>query len=89
MDNNFSYENMSVAGTYTLKPAMGYLHTLTVNTTAAGTITIYDNASAASGKKIATLKSSIAEQTFIFDLEFSKGLTIVLAAASDVTVSFT
>jgi hypothetical protein len=82
-----AYKNISTATTTIVKPGAGVLHTLTVNTTAAGAITIYDN-TAASGTKIATLKASIAEQTFTFDVGFGTGLTIVTAAASDITVSF-
>ena len=83
----FEYENLNQAGTVTLKPAAGQLHTITVNTTAAGAITVYDN-TAASGKVIAVLKASVAEQTFLYDLEFHTGLTINLAAASDITVTY-
>lgn len=89
MEKNYSWENYAAAGTVVVKPDNGFLHAITVNTTAAGTITVYDNASAASGKKIATIKSNVAEQTFLYDLPFVNGLTIVLAAASDITVVFT
>jgi hypothetical protein len=63
------------------------LHTIVVGTTAAGSITVYDN-TAASGTILAVLKSSIAEGTFTFDVAFSTGLTIVTAAASLITVSW-
>lgn len=84
----YTYEHIQAAGTYVLKTDGGVLHTVTVNTTAAGTITLYDNTSAA-GKVIAVLKASIVEQSLVYDLDFSLGLTAVVAAASDVTVTFT
>jgi hypothetical protein len=84
---NLSWENLSGSGTFTLKSGPGYLHTLVINSTAAGAITLYDNTSAA-GKKIAILKSNVVEGTYLYDLSFTDGLTIVLAAASDITVSF-
>lgn len=88
MDDNFTFENMSAAGTYVLKTGACFLHSITVNTTAAGAITVYHNTSAA-GKKLATIKASVAEQTFFYDINLTIGLTIVLAGASDVTVTFT
>lgn len=90
MNNNFSYTNISTATTTTINTSAGFLHSITVNTTAAGAITVYDN-SAASGTKVATLKASVGEQTFIYDVcmtNTSKAITIVTAAASDITVGW-
>jgi hypothetical protein len=86
--NTFTFEHMEAAGTYILKPNDGILHAITINTTANGTITVYDSATA-TGKKIAVLKASVVEGSYIYDINFINGLTIVLAGASDVTVSFT
>jgi len=88
------WENYSSAGTVNVKPGAGRFYGITVNTSAAGAITIYDSAdtTVAGKKKIATLKSSIAEGDYLIypgGLPFSAGLTIVLAAASDITVVFT
>lgn len=87
MNNIYSYTNIASATTTAIKSGQGVLRSITVNTTAAGAITVYDNTSA-TGTKIATLKASIAEQTFTFDAAFITGLTIVTAAASDITVSW-
>lgn len=87
VEERFSYSNITSATTTTVKSGAGFVHAITVNTTAAGTITIYDN-TAGSGTKIATLKASVAEQTFFLNASFGTGLTIVTAAASDVTVSY-
>lgn len=77
--------NITTATTTTVKSGIGRLQAIVVNTTAAGTITIYDN-TAASGTKIGTMKTSIVEGTYTFNCRFQTGLTIVTGAASDITV---
>lgn len=77
--------NITTATTTTVKSGRGTLAGIVVNTTAAGTITIYDN-TAASGTKIGTLKASVGEGTYTYNCRFGTGLTIVTAAASDITV---
>lgn len=84
----YEYEHLNRAQTLTLKPGAGVLHAIIVNTTANGTITLYDN-TAGSGKIIAQLKASIAENTYAYDLKFITGLTVVTAAASDITITYT
>lgn len=84
----FSFEHIQAAGTFVIKPDNCTLHAITVNTTANGAITVYDSATA-TGKVVAILKASVAEGTFIYDISLINGLTIVVAAASDITVSFT
>lgn len=86
-DSPYDYTNIASATTTVVKSGTGILKAITVNTTAAGAITVYAN-TAASGTKIATLKSSVAEGTYEFNVAFATGLTIVTAAASDVTVSW-
>lgn len=84
----FNYRNITTATTTVVSSVPGVLHSVTINTTAAGTITLYDN-TAASGTKIATIAASIASGTNVtFDVSFTTGLTVVTAAASDITVSF-
>lgn len=79
--------NIASATTTTVKSGSGYLNRIVINTTAAGTITIYDN-TAASGTKIATIAASAAQGTYTYQGRFAIGLTIVTAAASDITVSY-
>lgn len=78
---------ISTATTTLVKTGAGVLHSITVTTAAAGTITVYDN-TAGSGTIKAVLKVSIPEGTYIFDIAFATGLTIVTAAASGLTVSY-
>lgn len=84
----YAYSNISTATTTTVKSGQGILHAITINTTAAATITIYDN-TAGSGTTIATIAASPAiGSTFRFDVQFLTGLTIVTAGASNITVSY-
>lgn len=73
--------------TTTLKAGSGVLHSLTINTTAAAAVTVYDSLSG-SGTLIATFPASAVVGTYTYDIEFTTGLTFVLAGASDITVAF-
>lgn len=83
----YSTAYISTATTTTVKSGAGVLHSITIGETAAGAITIYNN-TAGSGTVLLVLKASIAEQTFIFDIDFGTGLTIVTAGASKLQVSY-
>lgn len=75
------------ATTTTAKTGAGILHAITVEGGTAGTITVYDN-TAASGTKLADFSSTNAIQTYIFDVTFATGLTIVTSAATSLSVSY-
>lgn len=81
------YKNISTNTTTLVKTGRGFLHSIVVNTTAAGAITVYDGLDA-TGTKIATLKSSVAEGSYLYDVQFGVGLTIVTAASSDITATY-
>lgn len=90
----FSYFATSTAGTYLIRSTPGVLHTLTLNTAAAGAIVLYDQAATStatgcmtSSPIIATIKASTAEQTLTYDLALKNGLCITGAAATDITVT--
>lgn len=83
--NPLNYTNISSATTTVVKSGRGNVARIVINTSAAGAITVYDNTSAA-GTKIATFASSVAAGTYEFGCKFNTGLTIVTAAASDLTV---
>ena len=59
----------------------GTLHSVIVNATAAGTVTLAD-----SKGTIAVLKASIAEGTYYYDIDVNT-LTVTQTAASDITVT--
>lgn len=84
VEQRFQYANLTAAA---VKTGAGVLHAIVVNSTAAGTISVFDN-SAASGTTIATLKASIGEASYRFDAAFATGLTVVLAGASNVTIVY-
>ena len=87
MESLFNSAYIATATTTTVKSGTGRLHSISIGETAAGAITVYDN-TAASGTIIAVFKASVAEQTFILDVKFTTGLTIVTAGASKLTVSY-
>jgi len=82
-----AYSHITAAATTTVKTGAGRLNRILVNTTAAGTITIYDN-TAGSGTVIGVMKASIVENSYLFNIPFNIGLTIVTAGASDLTVVY-
>lgn len=90
--NRFLYKNVA-AGTATtaVKVGAGVLHTLTINTKGASsnTLTLYDN-TAASGTVIAVIGTTGAEQTFLYDICFTTGLTAISATGTgcDYTISY-
>ena len=59
---------INTATTTVVRSAPGALIAVTIGTTAAGLITIYDNASVGSGKVLAEFKSSIAEGNYVLNL---------------------
>jgi len=85
---SFNYTNITTATTTTVDSGPGVLHGLSINTTAAGAITIYDSLTA-TGTKIATIAASPAIGSYFeYDVSYSTGLTIVTAGASDITVAW-
>lgn len=81
----YQYTNITSGATTQVATGQGVLHSIVVNTTAAGTIKIIDGISGTTAN-VGTLKSSVAEGTYIYDVTFSAGLRIVTGAASDITV---
>lgn len=78
---------ISSATTTQVKTGAGVLHSIIVGETAAGAISIIDNTSG-STVNIGTLKASIVEGTYVFDVAFSAGLRIITAGASKITVVY-
>ncbi len=92
VDANNTYLNITGDATTVVKASPGTLHAITLNNpTATEVITLYDNASAASGTKIGTITVPASPQavTLLYDIQFTNGLTIQTATAtSDITVSY-
>jgi hypothetical protein len=86
VEQRYLFLNVASATTTTIENAI-FLHAIVINTTAAGGITIYDNTEA-SGTKVGTLKASVVEGTYTYNCLLGTGLTIVTAAASDITIIY-
>lgn len=59
----------------TIKSGAGVLRAIVVGSTPTTAIEIYDSAGSG-GTKLGELKTSIAENTYVFNCNFTKGLTI-------------
>jgi hypothetical protein len=78
---------ISTATTTVVRSTPGVLFSITVTGGTAGTIIVYDNATAASGTILASFGSTNAIQTYIFDVTAEKGVTVITSAATQLTVS--
>lgn len=78
---------ISTATTTQVATGKGVLQAITVNTTAAGAISIIDGTSG-STVNIGSLKASIVEGTYMYNCTFATGLRIITAGASDITVTY-
>jgi len=83
----FTPAYISTATTTQVKTGNGVLHAIVVGETSAGAISIINN-TAGSTVNIGTLKASIAEGTYFFNVNFSAGLRIITAGASKITVLY-
>lgn len=64
------------------------LKSIIVNTAAAGSISVIDNTTG-STVNVAILKASVAEGTYTYNLVMRKGIRIITAGATDITVTYT
>ena len=85
-----AYAHINTAATTVVKSAPGTLASIVVNTQVAGTVTIYDNATAASGTVVAviTVTATFPTLPLVYNLKFANGLTIVTSGTADLTVVF-
>jgi hypothetical protein len=87
LKEDYKYSYIDSATTTQVKSGNGTLHRIVVGETAAGAISIIDNTSG-STVNLATLKASIAENSYEFNIAFGTGLRIITAAASKITVVY-
>ncbi len=87
MTNNKEYEYtyISTATTTQVFSGKGTLHAIILGETAAGAISIIDEITGTTAN-VGVLKASIVEGVYEFDCSISKGLRIVTAGASKLTV---
>lgn len=79
-----------VSGTNVIRAtgSQAWLHRITINTGAAGTITVYNNG-AASGEVLAVITVSSGDvHTLEYDVRADTGLTVVLSVTMDITVIY-
>lgn len=90
----FQFKNITTNTNTLVKATSGSLHAITVNTSAAGAVTIKDSAApnCAGGVTIGTLtllaQAAGTQETVFYDVTFNNGLCITTAASPDLTVSF-
>lgn len=83
--------NSATQNTFNVKIGSGFLHSIVVNTPLVnGTITMYDAITVIANQKIGTITYPAAltagAQTFIYDIKFNQGLTVVVGTANlDIT----
>ncbi len=87
-----SYLHLNANGTTTVKSGAGVLRRIVINTRGGilNTLTIYDNTTA-TGAVIGVVDTSVAEAgAFDYELDFTTGLTVVLASgtAADITIIY-
>jgi len=87
----YTYAHISAATTTTVKSGAGVVHTITINNlgTVASVTTVYDN-TAGSGTVIGIINTLAQQTSYIYDVAFATGLTIVTTGtvAPDITVSY-
>lgn len=87
VEHQFTPYNITAAATTIIMTTETAIHTLVINKTLTGTVTVY-NSSTGSGSKIATYAVGTTPQSFEFDGLLANGLTIVTSAADDITANY-
>ena len=90
----YAYSHITGTTATAVKATSGYLHTLSINTGAAGTVSIFDLATAActgtpstNTVAVVTATTSTAE-SFFYDLQAQNGICVKASAAMDLTASY-
>lgn len=83
-----AYRYISTATTTDVFTGQGTLKKIILTETAAGTITIYDEATGGTSNIVAVLKASIVEGEYEFDVALARGLQIVTAGANKLTAVY-
>ena len=83
--NDYSY--ISTNNTYQVYTGACTLVAIIVNSTANGSIKVIDGTGGTTAN-VATLKASVAEGTYMYNVTMANGIRIVTASTSDVTVVY-
>ena len=89
----YTYKNVTASGSTVVDGASGLLHTVTINTKsgANGILVLYDNATVASGTKIATIDVTGGPLTLTYDVTLTAGLVASFTGtlgSMDLTISY-
>jgi len=85
MATAFVYTNFTTDGTHVIR-TKGSLGTVTVNTPGMGTLSMFDNPSAASGPSVGVIDTTQGG-TRSYGCALINGLTVVLAGGGDITIT--
>lgn len=101
--DRYNYININAAGTYnipttpvtsginagtTLQPGKCVLHSIIINSTSTGSVVVYDASGLVSGMpKVGTIAAS-STGSFNYHSNITNGITLVLAQAGDITVTW-
>lgn len=85
--DNYQYAYISTATTTQVDSGQGQLIRIVLGETAAGAISIIDNTTGTT-VNLASLKASIVEGTYDFNVQYNTGLRIITAGASKLTVVY-
>jgi len=86
IENN-KYTHISTATTTIIRGISGKLTKVTINTPASGSLTLYDNASAASGTVIAIIDTNPTNPvTLEYSADVVNGIVALTSGTSDITI---
>lgn len=85
--DNYQYAYIDSATTTQVDTGQGQLIKIILGETAAGAISIIDGTSG-STVNLATLKASIAEGVYDFNIQYKSGIRVITAGASKLTVVY-
>lgn len=81
------FANITTATTTAVKAAAGKFERLIINKTLTGAVTVYNN-TAASGAILCSLAIGTTPQSIMYGVLMTVGITVVTAAADDITVTY-
>ena len=81
------YVHIATGTTTQVYTGTAVLKNVTINTAAAGTITIYDEIGSDTTHVVAIIAAT-AVGTYVYNVPCTRGIKVVTAAASDVTVTY-
>lgn len=90
-EDGYSYNNYAGDGTITIKSGPGKLHGLSINSKSIGGPCVLYDSLLPSGNKIASVDTTLAQDTLLYDVNFTTGLTLdtsAVSTAADLTVSY-